>query len=316
MEFALYRYEFEVKERKDSSANLFPDPWDNLSPRQAFEKKSELLDELLEKDHQQLLAAPIGTKAALPFAYKKKPLHHKYTAAPKNGFAILELARLASVRHRPLPFQTDTVKEDDYKSLHIIIDNRGTHQRVAIEEKASVYSPDTVAQSLVDALCKAFARYGLLVKVVPVRDDKHFWKTVNDRKQYPRGFKRLCAVFPQINDKELSERMRRAQMEYREMFNSNLTIKQEAPQGESLRFDEADEKQREYVNICTENADTLMLSPIGGRSFRLGGKTAKTQQMSERERKSLEEDHRQQEIFDDDPTQSTKSFMDKAYGKA
>lgn len=331
MEYALYRYEFEVMEKKHSSSNLFPDQWDYLSPRQAF-KKSELLDELLEKDYQLLrternkrIAAhslhpisPIGMKTLLPFTNnKKKPLYHKYTSIPKNGFAILELARLTSVSHRPQPFLTNAVKEDDYKSLHIIIDNRGTYQRVAIEMKTSVFKEtETVADSLARALSEAFARYGLLVKVVPIRDDKHFWKVVGDRKQFPRGFKKLCVKFPQINDPKVTEEMRRANLIYRELFQSNLRIIQEPPQGESLHFDETDERQREYIKLCTENADSITLSPIGGRSFALGGKTAKTQQMTELERKGIEEGVHQQGFFNDEPTLTTQSFMDKAYGKA
>lgn len=332
MEFALYRYEFEVMEKKDSSASLFPNQWDNLTPREAFDRKSELLNELIEKDYQQLLAeqnkrvaarslpllAPIGAKSVLPFTNsRKKPLFHKYSSAPKDGFAILELARLTSVSHRPQPFLTNAVKEDDYKSLHIIIDNRGTYQRVAIEIKSSVFKEtDIVAESLARALSDAFERYGLLVKVVPIRDDKHFWKVVNDRKQFPFGFKKLCVKFPQINDPKVTEDMRRANMIYREMFHSNLYIIQEPPLGESLHFDENDEKQREYIRICTENADSIKLSPIGGRTFTLGGKAAKTQMMTESERKSIEEGNRQQGLFDGNPAQSTKSFMDKAYGKA
>ena len=56
MEYALYRYEFEVIEKKDSSTNLFPELSERFNPRQAFEKKSELLNYLLENDYQMLLA--------------------------------------------------------------------------------------------------------------------------------------------------------------------------------------------------------------------------------------------------------------------
>lgn len=58
MEYALYRYEFEVIEKKDSSINLFPELSESFNPRQAFEKKSELLNYLLENDYQMLLAEP------------------------------------------------------------------------------------------------------------------------------------------------------------------------------------------------------------------------------------------------------------------
>lgn len=262
MEYALYRYEFEVIEKKDSSINLFPELSESFNPRQAFEKKSELLNYLLENDYQMLLAeqnqqvaercpfpvAPASAKTELAFPFdsasvkptltftssRKKKLYHQYTSAPKDGFAILELARCRSISHRPQPFLDKAVIEDDYESLHIIIDNRGTYQRVAIEVKTSVFKKtDTVADSLARALSEAFARYGLVVKVVPIRDDKHFWSLVSDRKQFPRGFNKLCVKFPQINDPKVTEAMRRANIIYREMFHSNLVIIQESSEGEN-----------------------------------------------------------------------------------
>ena len=56
MEYALYRYESEVIEKKDPSITLFPELSESFNPRQAFEKKSELLNYLLENDYQMLLA--------------------------------------------------------------------------------------------------------------------------------------------------------------------------------------------------------------------------------------------------------------------
>lgn len=332
MEFALYRYEFEVIEKKDSSINLFPELSESFNPRQAFEKKSELLNYLLENDYQMLLTEqnqqvaercpfpvnPASVKTELAFtSSRKKKLYHKYTSAPKDGFAILELARCRSISHRPQPFLDKAVIEDDYESLHIIIDNRGTYQRVAIEVKSSVFKKtDTVADSLARALSKAFARYGLVVKVVPIRDDKHFWSLVSDRKQFPRGFNKLCVKFPQINDPKVTEAMRRANIIYREMFHSNLVIIQESSEGEKLSFNEEDEKQREYMKLCAENADSIKVSPIGARPITLGGKTAKTQQMTDAERKNIEDVNHEIGLFNGDPIQSTQSFMDKAYGKA
>lgn len=132
---------------------------------------------------------------------------------------------------------------------------------------------------------------------------------------YPKGFKRLRVVFPHINDPELTERMKRAQLEFRQMFNSNLIIVQEAPLGESLNFNKEDERQRECMKFYTENADSLELTPIGGRTFKLDGKSVKTQQMTESQARSIKEGYKSQDLFYDDPTLSTKSFMDKAYGQ-
>ena len=160
MEYALYRYEFEVIEKKDSSINLFPELSESFNPRQAFEKKSELLNYLLENDYQMLLAEqnqqvaeqnqqvaercpfpvnPASAKTELVFPFdsasvkptltftssRKKKLYHKYTSAPKDGFAILELARCRSISHRPKPFLDKAVIEADYETLHNMIDNRG-----------------------------------------------------------------------------------------------------------------------------------------------------------------------------------------------
>lgn len=357
MQFALYRYEFEVMEKKDSSASLFPDQWDNLTPREAFERKSELLNKLLEKDYKMLdkerktsstersvnnYALPnehIFGKGFSPIEHTwkerisptknsvektplqftnghKKLLFHQYVAAPKDGLTILELARHSNMSHHPHPFQANAVKEDDYKSQHIIIDNRGTHQRVAIEEKASVFSTDAVAASLARALCEAFARYGLKVKVVPIRDDKHFWKIVNDRKRFPKGFKRLRIVFPQINDPKVTENMKRFNLDYqRTMFgSSNYVTEYNAPQGECLIFNEADEMQQLLIEISNTVADSVELSPIGAPKFSLNGKCAKTAQMGESERQSIMENRLQEkDLFGNKPMDGIKTFMDKAY---
>lgn len=245
MEFALYRYEFEVMEKKDSSASLFPDHHDNLTPRLAFERKSELLNELLLKDYQMLdtkqsennssttgMAAEMchkiydiqkesecyyrmpptelhrmlsserykriyeksiakrnettheqrGEKSILTFENGSyNPIFHKYITAPQDGFAILQLGRLPSASSRLRLSQKNAEKNNEYnKPIHIIIDNRGTHQRVAIEVKAKALSTDAVAAMLANTLCKAFASYGLMVKVVPIRDDKYFWNIVSN----------------------------------------------------------------------------------------------------------------------------------------
>lgn len=317
MQFALYRYEFEVMEKKDSSASLFPDKWDNLTPREAFERKSELLNELLLKDYQMPSSGLSEEKSPLPFTNgRKKPLLHQYASAPKDGFAILELARCSNVIRHPRPFHADAVKEDDYNSLHIIIDNRSLHQRVAIEVKPSVFTTDAAAAALARALCEAFARYGLMVKVVPIRDDKHFWKIVSDKKHYPKGFKKLRVVFPQINDPIVNESMKRFNLDYqRTMFGcSNYVAEYNSPQGEKLIFNEEDEKQRLLIEICNAVGDSIELSPIGGRKFTLGGKYAKTAQMSEPERQSIVGNSQQgQDLFGKDPMMAIKTFMDKAY---
>lgn len=357
MQFALYRYEFEVMEKKDSSASLFPDQRDSLTPREAFDRKSELLNELLRNDYKildrvrkmssierdannyALPNEPIFGKGVPPTEHTwlrrtsptknsvektpllftnghKKPLFHQYVAAPKDGFTILELARHSNMSHHPQPFQANAVKEDDYKSQYIIIDNRGTHQRVAIEKKASVFSTDAVAASLARALCEAFARYGLIVKVVPIRDDKHFWNIVNDRKRFPHGFKRLRIVFPQINDPKVTENMKRFNLDYqRTMFGpSNYVAEYNAPQGESLIFNEADKMQQLLIEISNAVADDVELSPIGAPKFSLNGKCAKTAQMGESERQSILENNLQaKDLFGNNPMDGIKTFMDKAY---
>ena len=205
MEYALYRFEFEVIENMTSS--MFFTDGEFPTPRQAFERKGELLNELLEKDYKMQVAEQdifskeySEEKSPLLFINgNKKPLKHQYVTAPKEGFAIIELARLSSVSHRPHPFQTTAIKEDDYKSLHIILDNRNTHQRVAIEVKPSAFSTDAVAASLSRALNEAFARYGLEGRLSVDRQPplssfflpfsgNYFGKTFNNKKYH------ICAI--------------------------------------------------------------------------------------------------------------------------
>ena len=345
MEFALYRYEFEVMEKKDSSASLFPDQWDNLTPRQAFEKKSELLDALLEKDNQLILAGksmPIAaqdipfaakgtfsdspsiltadhseTKALLHFVNGKKiPLHHQYAAEPKDGFAILQLAKRSSVSRRSHPFQANAEKEDDYKSLHIIIDNRGNHQHVAIEVKPSEFSTDAVAASLTHAFCEAFARYGLEMKIVPMREDKYFWKVVGDKERYPKGFKSLLVLFPQINDPEVSQGLNELGIGYhRQHFGTGLGLLHKSPKGENIPFDEKDAYQQAFMNMASLYGDKITLTPISGRSITFGGECAKTGEIPDTIIQNTKEKHQSQDLFEKDARSLVKEYMNKFYTK-
>lgn len=332
MEFALYRYEFEVMEKKDSSTNLFPEQWDNLTPRMAFEKKSELLDELLKKDYQQLALEQSQlntTEQSLHIAARsvpklpllqftngsKQPLYHMYATAPKDGFAILKLARRSSVSHRPHPFQENAVKEDDYKSLHIIIDNRGTHQHVAIEKKSSVFKKtDTVAASLAHALCEAFDRYGLIVKVVPQRDDKHFWEIVGDKERYPNGFKRLFVKFPQINDPEVSKGLDELGLGYhRRHFGTSLGLNHEAPDGEPIPFDENDAYQQSFMNLASLYGDIIKLTPKSGSPITFGGECAKTGEMPDSIMQKIEESRKSPDLFNIDAKSQAMECMNKFF---
>lgn len=352
MEFALYRYEFEVMEKKDSSASLFPNQWDNLTPREAFDRKSELLDELLEKDYKMLdkehkrfpkkrkgfqtengvhgYALPtdfslescispreyIVEKTPLQFTNgHKKPLAHKYVLAPKDGFTILELARLTSVSHRPQPFLTNTVKEDIHKSLHVIIDNRGIFQRIAIEVKPSALSTDAVAASLAKTLCEVFARYGLLVKVVPIRDDKYFWKIVNDKERYPKGFKKLLIEFPQINDPEVSKGLDELGLGYhRKHFGTGLDLLHKSPKGESIPFDENDAYQCAFMNIACYYGDKITLTSMTGSSISFGGECAKTGEMPDNIIQRIDGYQQSPNIFGmNDDRIKTMEYMNKFY---
>lgn len=71
------------------------------------------------------------------------------------------------------------------------------------------------------------------------------------------------------------------------------------------------------MRICTGNADAISLSPVGGRSFKLGGGTARTEQMSRQQEAGIGKGGPQQPPSGDDPArQAAISFMDKAYGLA
>lgn len=325
MEFALYRYEFEVMEKKDSSASMFPDQWDNLSPREAFEKKSELLDKLLEMDYEQfpaeqsqfVAARSIPQAPLLNFTNgKQQPLFHQHATAPTGGFAILQLAHLSSKTYHPILFhEADKMKGNDYLSLHIIIDNRDTHQRVAIEVKPSVFKKsDTVAASLAHALCEAFARYGLMVKVVPMRNDKHFWKTVGNKERYPKDFKKLLVEFPQINDPEVTKGLDELGLGYhRKHFGTNLSLTHSSPKGENIPFDENDAYQRSFMNIASLYGDKIQLTPMSGKAITFGGESVKTGEMPDAIMQKIEENRKSPDLFNMDAKSQAMEFMNKFY---
>lgn len=322
MKFALYRYEFEVMEKKDSSASLFPDQRDNLTPRQAFEKKSELLNKLLKDDYTELTTErPLDgnrlvMKPRLHFSNgKNKPLQHQYVADPKDGFTILQLAKRLSVSRCSKPFQANAEKEDDYKLLHIIIDNRGTHQHVAIEMNSD-FNTEAVAASLARALCRPFSVYGLEVKVVPVREDKHFWKVVGNKELYSKGFKSLLVVFPQINDPEVSKGLNELGIGYhRQHFGTGLWLLHKSPKGESIPFDEKDAYQRSFMNLASLYGDTIKLTPMSGRTITFGGECAKTGEIPGNIIQGITEKKHEQALFGMDAMSKAKEYMDNFYTK-
>lgn len=310
MEFALYRYEFELI---DPSTLPFEHGGFDMEPQEAFARKRELLDELLAADFEA------GGK--LRFTNKRgNTLYHHHVAAPKDGMALIELANFSTVSHRPHPFASKK-KEDNYESCHIIIDNRAAadgdlpHQRAAIEVRPSAFkTTDIVASAIARGLTTAFSRHGLQVKVVPRRDDREFWRIVGDQKQYPKGFRSLRVEFPQINDPEVTAGLSRLQLDaQREMFGSDLVLVQTAPPGQRFPFDENDARQRLYIEVCTDIADSISIYPIGAHKFTFGAKYARTAQLPDTQIEKIAEAAQSGNLFGADRLQSVKNFMNNAY---
>lgn len=325
MQFALYRYMFEVMEPGEDSPTLpFSEEIVSLTPREAFAQKDALLDQLLLDDYKTLGSAEADAlsaesswpKSLLHFTgNRRKPLRHKYATRPEGSLAILELARLSSVSHRPRAFQPKADREDDYKSLHLIIDGRGTRQHVAIEVKPSVMSTDAVAQSLERALCQAFERYRLRVRVTSVDDSRHFWHLVSDRKRFPQGFKRLRVEFPQINSAEVNEGLNEINLGiHRKHFGTNLNITQEAPQGEEIPFDEEDVYQKKFIDIACRYGTRVDLLPHSARAITIKGKDCvKTGEVPDGIMQQLHESQTMPGLFDADVKSKLMECMDKIY---
>lgn len=269
MEFALYRFEFE-RTHTPVAQSLFPDDRKPLSADEAFSRKQQLLADLLKDDQsgtRKLHFWKEGRKKKNGEQGVRKNFQHEYLLPPTtDGMAIVRIDAERKVSVHPVAGSEHTEKVPDWRSCHVVIDNRDGIQCIAIEEKKRAFGKtDSVAAMLARTFNEALAWCHLKVNIVRPGDARDFWAVVGDRTLYPDGFDRMQIELPHPNSEILKKNLSEFLTRYREKLRASMKMVFVAEDGASLDIRGTDEELRLLIDVCINyvKAESIKLRPRG-----------------------------------------------------
>lgn len=270
--FAYYNYQF--GKRYDRQQDMFADGARLEDPERNFERKQQILRQLLQDDYSGdnpiNFVSPRGGK-----------LHrHKWIAPPSDDIAIMKISNRR--RHHAEDADFNEVESDEYQSAIVIIDNREGVQRLLVEMKKEAFSnPQSVAGILELSLGNALAHYNLGISIDQLHLADAFWNLVNDRVNYPNGFRKITFKFPHLNLDRLRSAVAPLITTLRQDLDSDLVLTQTAPPGSSLPLAPEKESLSELVNAATEviGGNVIKLYPSNGKAINVGEDNYRTAQI-------------------------------------
>ena len=255
--FALYNYMFE----KITDDDIFNDDERQQEIEQNFIRRQECLDDVLIDDFNK--ERPVRFANARGTQY----LHH-FLLEPfkEEGVYVLRILKnCRGIRHDE---NFRSISFDDYRSCIIIIDNRPGIQLIAIENATSAFqSLETVERIIERTLSRIMAqRFSLKLSIKNIYDASRFWKIVQDKKSYPRGFRKVEFTWPKPNLERLAKRFEFIQG-IRKDTESAVTLVTDAGAGKSVRLNPDDQWTRDVVQAASNigGEASIRLTPNGSR---------------------------------------------------
>lgn len=253
--YAIFNYQFAKIVEKTSEGELFPSSGKLLSADEAFQKRQELFDDVLEKDFWK--------KRVIKFRGKydgEKEYIHRYLIPPTDHLYVMRVAN----RHTTT-IVTEELKEKrepDYQNCVVIIDNRPGIQRVLIEaKKAAFQNVKQVASILEFTFTEVLGRYRLCLKLMRLQDPSDFWNIVNDKRRYPDGFYKIQFYLPYLNLERLRKVFDKVLVASREVFDSDMEWSYKAQRGGELHLDDKNPYQTELID--------WMMGQVGSENIKL-----------------------------------------------
>lgn len=209
----------------------------------------------------------------------RKTFQHAYLLPPtQDGMAIVRMDAEHTVSHHPEAGSERTERVPDWRSCHVVIDNRMGIQHLAIEVKKSAFGEtDTVAAMLERTFNKALAWCHLKVNIVRRGDARDFWAVVGDRTLYPNGFDRMQIELPHPNSEILKQNLCEFLTRYRERLRANMKLEFGAEEGRSLDICDTDEELRLLIDACFNyvGAKSVKVRPTGKTHYVIIAKDSK-----------------------------------------
>lgn len=255
--FALYNYMFE----KITNDDIFNDEEQKQVIEQNFTRRQECLDDVLVDDHNKERCIHFTNTRGTEYLH-----HFLLNPVKEEGIYVLRILKnCRGIRHdenfKSIPF-------DDYRSCIIIIDNRPGIQLIAIENATSAFhSLETVERIIERTLSRVMAqRFSLRMSIKNIYDAARFWNIAQDKKSYPRGFRKVEFTWPKPNLERLAKRFEFIQG-IRKDTESAVTLVTDAGAGKSVKLNPDDQWTRDVVEVASNigGEASIRLTPNGSR---------------------------------------------------
>ena len=272
--FTLYNYEFE-KIHIQKSPKLFGDDNEIIDPDESFKNKHEIFEKILMDDYEQTRLSEVARDKTKLIAFttisKKKLCIHTHLIKPTDNITVLKICNTKKLTHHQPNF-TD-IELEDYPGCLVIIDNRKDVQRIAVESNKKVFSGDfTLANILNSTFNDIMHKYSLDFRMTNVQNPQDFWEIVQDKINYPKGFKKVVFSLPPLNKEKVLEKYAELSKYMRRSFNSGMDTAFNAEKGGELRFSKEDEFQSEFVDYASIEVggeNTIILYPNGAHQKKI-----------------------------------------------
>lgn len=253
--YAIFNYQFGKVIKRTEEGRLFPDDGQEIDADEAFPRRQEILDEIIDRDfrHEQ----PINFRSSRS---GDKEYIHRYLVKPTDNISVMRIANKKTATRTNADLKE--LQEEDYPNCIVIIDNRKGIQRILIEQKKAAFqSPKQVADILTYTLDRILMRYHLKIELMHLQDPSTFWQCVNDRRSYPEGFYKVTFHLPHLNLERLRKVFDKVLVMSREVFDSDLEWSYKAQQGGELHLDENNPYQKDLIE--------WMMGEVGSENIRL-----------------------------------------------
>lgn len=261
--FHLYNYQF-GKLGSEEEPDLFGNKTLSELADENFPRRQEILDNLLAEDYQKT------SQIVFSNATQSREYAHIHLMPPTDNISILKIANRKTLNITNIKFEEK--KEYDYANCLFVIDNREGIQRIAIEQNRNIFREVRFLANIFQVtLNRLLKPYGLHIELYNLQDSADFWRCVNDKKEYPKGFYKLIFKLPHLNLDRLTKKIDKIATMARQSYDSDMTIEMKAKQGGCLNLSEKDNLQQAQVSYMTDDlgGESIILVPVEDKSKRI-----------------------------------------------
>lgn len=256
--FALYNYMFEKCIDTD---DIFNDKERLQEVEENFVRRQACFDDVLVDDYTKTQRIHFTNARGTQY------LHH-FLLEPFKEEGVYVLRILKNCRGTRHDENFKSIPFDDYRSCIIIIDNRPGIQLIAIENATAAFqSLETVERIIERTLSRVMAqRFSLRMSIKNIYDAARFWNIAQDKKSYPRGFRKVEFTWPKPNLERLAKRFEFIQG-IRKDTESAVTLVTDAGAGKSVKLNPDDQWTRDVVEVASNigGEASIRLTPNGSR---------------------------------------------------